>query len=105
MTTKHEKEWYRKFQEGTFLIRGWQSRKKDILAAVPAAKKKEVDDLLETLGRKIGKEWAKEKHLRRIDTTMLQRWGEGLKKSKKKGPDVLLADIEKLDADVNDMLA
>ena len=105
MTSKHEKEWYRKFQEGTFLRRGWQSRKKDILAAVPHGKKKEVDTLLEDLGKKIGKEWAKEKHIRRIDTSMLQRWGEVLKKSKSKGPDILLADIEKLDAEVDDMLA
>ena len=105
MTSKHEKEWYRKFQEGTFLIRGWQARKKDILAAVPTTKKKEVDSLLESLGKKIGKEWAKEKHVRRIDTSMLQHWGEGLKKSKKKGTEVLLADIEKLDAEVDDMLA
>ena len=50
MGTKREIEWYRKFQEGTFLIRGWQSRKKEILGAIPATEKGTVDELLDKLG-------------------------------------------------------
>lgn len=105
MITKHEKEWYRKFQKGTFLIRGWQSRKKEILSSVPTTKKENLGALLDNLGEKIGKEWAKDRSERRIDTPMLQRWGEKLRKSQKKGSDQLVAEIRKLDTEVDDMLA
>ncbi len=105
MATRHEKEWYRKFQEGTFLIRGWQSRKKEILETVPTPQKKKVDALLDGLGEKIGKEWAKDRSVRRIDTPTLQHWGEKLRKSRKKGADTLVAEIRNLDTEVDDMLA
>jgi len=52
MSSKREREWYRKFQEGTFLIRGWQSRKKEILEAIPATEIETVDELLDNLGEK-----------------------------------------------------
>ena len=105
MGTKREREWYRKFQEGTFLIRGWQSRKKEILEAIPATEKETVDELLGKLGEKIGKEWARSRHVRRIDTTTLQKWGERLRKSQKKGSDMLVAEIRELDTKVDEIIA
>ncbi|MEA3230567.1 MAG: hypothetical protein U9Q05_02285 [Thermodesulfobacteriota bacterium] len=105
MGTKREIEWYRKFQEGTFLIRGWQSRKKEILGAIPATEKDTVDELLDKLGEKIGKEWARARHVRRIDTTTLQQWGEHLRKSRKKGSDILVAEIRELDTTVDKIIA
>lgn len=104
METKREREWYRKFQEGTFLIKGWQSRKKEILDALPASGKKTTDVLLDNLGEKIGKEWARDRHVRRIDTTMLQQWGEQLRKCRNKGSDVLVAEIRKMDTEVDSIL-
>jgi len=105
MGTKREREWYRKFQEGTFLIRGWQSRKKEILEAIPATEKETVDELLGKLGEKIGKEWARNRHVRRIDTATLQKWGERLRKSQKKGSDMLVAEIRELDTKVDEIIA
>ncbi len=35
---------------------------------------------------KIGREWARDNSVRRIDTSMLQQWGEELRAAKKKGP-------------------
>jgi len=105
MDTKHEREWYRKFQEGTFLIKGWQSRKKEILHAIPTTEKEAIDELLGKLGEKIGKEWAKDRHVRRIDTVTLQQWGERLRKSQKKGSDILMAEIRKLDTKVDEIIA
>ena len=105
MGTKREREWYRKFQEGTFLIRGWQSRKKEILEAIPATEKETVDELLGKLGEKIGKEWARNRHVRRIDTAALQKWGERLRKSQKKGSDMLVAEIRELDTKVDEIIA
>jgi hypothetical protein len=105
MGTKREREWYRKFQDGTFLIRGWQSRKKEILEAIPATEKETVDELLGKLGEKIGKEWARNRHVRRIDTATLQKWGERLRKSQKKGSDMLVAEIRELDTKVDEIIA
>jgi len=105
MSSKREREWYRKFQEGTFLIRGWQSRKKEILEAIPATEIETVDELLDNLGEKIGKEWARARHIRRIDTGTLQQWGERLRKSRKKGSDVLVAEIRELDTKVDEIIA
>ena len=105
MGTKREREWYRKFQEGTFFIKGWQSRKKEILEAIPANEKETVDEMLDKLGEKIGKEWARARHVRRIDTAMLQQWGERLRKSRKKRSDILVAEIRELDTKVDEIIA
>ena len=105
METKREREWYQKFLEGTFLIKGWQARKKEILEAIPTNEREPVDKLLDKLGEKIGKEWAKDRRVRRIDTPMLQQWGTQLRQSRKKGSDPLLAEIRKLDREVGTILA
>jgi hypothetical protein len=31
MATKKEKEWYKKFMDGTFVVKGWKSREKELL--------------------------------------------------------------------------
>ena len=105
MENKREQEWYRKFQKGTFLIKGWQSRQKEILDAVPETEQKAVGEILGQLGEKIGMEWAKHHQIRRIDTPMLQKWGKRLSQSKARGADELIAEIRKIDETVDDMLA
>jgi rubrerythrin len=105
METKREREWYRKFQKGTFLIKGWQPRQKEILKTLPETEKNHAGDLLEKLGEKIGKEWAKNSQERRIDTPALQKWGKRLSQSQAEGPDALMAEIRQLDRKVDDMLA
>ncbi|RTZ98055.1 MAG: hypothetical protein DSY90_05745 [Deltaproteobacteria bacterium] len=105
MEKKREREWYRKFQKGTFLIKGWQSRQKEILDAVPETEKESVGKILGRLGEKIGMEWARHPDVRRIDTPMLQKWGKQLSRSKARGADELIAEIRKIDETVDDMLA
>ncbi len=105
METKREREWYRKFQKGTFLIKGWQSRQKEILNAIPEAERETIGEMLGRLGEKIGMEWAKHHQVRRIDTPMLQKWGKRLSQSKASGPDELIAEIRKIDERVDDLLA
>lgn len=105
MDTKREREWYRKFQKGTFLIKGWQSRQKEILGAIPETEKEAIGDVLGQLGEKIGKEWAKNRHVRLIDTPMLQKWGNRLSQSQARGSDELIAEIRKIDRKVDEMLA
>jgi hypothetical protein len=105
MALKDEQEWFRKFYEGTFLIKGWKHRMKELLQAVPESDRERVKDLLENLGQKIGREWARENRLRRIDTPTLQKWGDNLRSAKRKGPTVLVEQIRKLDAEVDGIIA
>ena len=104
MAVKDEQEWFKKFYEGTFLIKGWKQRMKELLQAVPESDRGHVKGLLENLGQKIGREWARENRLRRIDTPTLQKWGEDLRSAKRKGPTVLVEQIRKLDAVVDGII-
>ena len=72
----------------------------------PYRMKKEITlkDLLEGLGQKIGREWARENRLRRIDTSALQKWGEDLRSAKRKGASVLVEKIRKLDKEVDGII-
>ncbi|MDJ0816215.1 MAG: hypothetical protein QNJ58_08415 [Desulfobacterales bacterium] len=105
MRTKEEQQWFRKFYEGTFLVKGWKSRMEEILQAVPDSAKDSVGELLSDLGEKIGREWSRDNRVRRIDTAMIQKWGEEMRRSKKKGTDVLTEELRRLDAEVDKILS
>ena len=105
MGTKNEEEWFRKFYEGTFLIRGWRSRMKELLEPFSPSEREEMTPLLAGLGEKIGREWARDNSVRRVDTPLLQKWGEDLRRAKRQGPKALARAIRDLDAQVNDLLA
>lgn len=100
-----EAENYRKFLKGSFLIKGWEARIKEILAAVPEHEKPEMKQLLNDLGKKIGKEWARNNKVRKIDSFMLQRWGNELKEAQKTGRNRLVEKLKKLDNEVNEILS
>ena len=101
---KDQEEWFRKFQEGTLLIKGWKARRKELLRALPEAERAGMDGLLIDLGDKIGREWAGENETRRIDTLMLQKWGEDLTRARRRGPEALAEAVRKLDAEVDALL-
>jgi len=105
METKNEQEWFHKFYEGTFLIQGWKSRMNEILKGVPPEERESVRGLLAVLGERIGREWARDNKVRRIDTLRLQKWGEELQRAKKRGPEELVHQIHKLNRDVDQLLA
>ncbi len=105
MGTRDEEEWFRKFYDGTFLIKGWKSRMKEVLQPFSPAEKEKMSPQLDNLGEKIGREWAKDNKVRRVDTPMLQKWGQDLQNAKKKGPDVLAETIRNLDTELDDLLA
>ncbi len=101
MTAKDEQEWFQKFYEGTFLIKGWKHRMKELLQAIPDSDREKVKGLLEGLGQKIGREWARENQLRRIDTATLQKWGDDLRSAKRRGSSALVEEIRKLHQEVD----
>jgi len=77
----------------------------EVLQAVPDSDKDTVGELLSNLGEKIGREWSKDNRVRRIDTAMIQKWGEDLRRCKKKGTDVLNEELRRLDAEVDKILS
>lgn len=84
--SEDEKYWFVKFQEGNFLVDGWQDISKAILEKTPAGQYEEQRSLLAELGNKIGLEWCKDNETRSIDNDMLKEWGGQLKKTVKENP-------------------
>lgn len=87
--TKDERQWFIKFQEGNFLVDGWQDITATILQQTPSPEKGKQKMLLAELGNKIGTEWCKNNDIRKVDNAMLKTWGKQLKSIAKKNPDYL----------------
>ena len=104
MTTKKEEKWYKKFMDGTFVVKGWKSRQKELLEDLEGSKREDMASLLNDLGKKIGREWAKDNDVRRIDTPMLQHWGDKLVTAKKQGPDTLAKEVKNIESEVDKTL-
>jgi hypothetical protein len=103
--SRKEEEWYKKFQEGSFVVKGWKSRTREIVKPFASSEKDRLEEKLHHLGEKIGREWSKDNSVRRIDTPMLQTWGNELLAAKDKGAAVLIEEIERLEKDVDQLLA
>jgi hypothetical protein len=96
--------WYEKFQNGGFFYNGWQQISEDIVARVADEEKLRARILMLTLGVKIGCEWSKENDVRKISTKMLRQWGETLRATANDSPDNILATINIIKFEVNNLL-
>lgn len=105
MAKKTEEENYQKFLKGSFWIKGWNVRKKEILQAVPDENKHDIKQLLDELGEKIGREWAKESGTRKIDSDMLKKWGKQLQKAVASGPGLLIKHLKIIENDANEIIS
>jgi len=105
MTSKQEQEWFKKLYEGTFLTKGWKTQMRELLKDFQGDEREAIGDRLNDLGEKIGREWAKDNAVRRIDTAKLQQWGSSLTSARKKGPDALTAEIRNIADSVDEMLS
>ena len=105
MIKNNEEENYQKFLNGVFWIKGWNVRVKEILQAVPDEDKVEMKRLLSELGEKIGREWAKDKGIRKIDSGMLKKWGSELQEAISVDPARLVKQLRILEHDVNKIIS
>ncbi len=105
MAIDKEEEWFRKFYKGTLFVKGWKHHMKEILQKTPPDDKEQIRKLLENLGKKIGSEWAKDNKIRKVNSAMLQRWGNDLDRATKKGSDTLIAKISQVDNEVDNILS
>ena len=102
--TAEEQKWYNTFQEGTFLVDGWQDIATELLASTPAKYRVSMEKRLEQLGHKMGMEWCRNNTVRRVDTKMLQQWGKTLKKTARKNPQQLPGVIASIDQELEQVL-
>lgn len=97
--SEEEKEWFTTFQEGTFYIQGWKEITSDILEKITRKNEKEkLRRTLDNLGIRIGCEWSKRNDIRKINTDMLEQWGDMLQNTAEENPDklsIVIADIQK----------
>ncbi len=105
MYSKEEEDWFKKFQEGTLLVKGWKSRIKEILKPFRSPEREKFQQELEILGELIGREWSKDNSIRKINTKMLQDWGESLVAAKDRGADSLIDEIQEIRVKVDKLLS
>ncbi len=99
-----EQKWYKAFHEGNVAVDGWVNISRDILSKLPTAEQPEHRVSLMQLGDKIGREWAKDNGTRRIDNSMLRKWGKELKDASLKDPGTLTLAITSVNRQVDTVL-
>ena len=105
MATKNREEWLNKFYEGNFFVKGWNHHTKEVLKIVPPDEKEHVRELLDNLGNRIGPEWARENDIRRINNSMLKKWGNDLHTARRQGPDAVMEAIHSIESEADSILA
>ena len=96
------RKWLKTFYEGSFLVKGWTARKKELLA--PMEGQGEAEKILDELGKLIGDEWAKDNRIRKIDTDAVKRWGEQLQEAKGEPDKKIIAELKKIKKEVTKTL-
>lgn len=99
-----ERRWFKVFQEGNFLSDGWLDISAEILAKTPPEQRHEQKKALEQLGYKIGLEWCRPNAVRKVDSSMLQEWGDILRKTARNNPKQLAKAIAYIDREVDTVL-
>ena len=92
------------FLEGTFYTDGWHQICQDILSAIPEGQRADYKLLVNELGEKIGREWAKNNEVRRIDNSQLLEWGDRLKEVASEEPERLAEAISNITVEVEIIL-
>ena len=90
------RKWVARFYEGQRFppIAGWADREKDLVAKAPAARAQ-----IESVGRLIAAEWAKDNAVRKVSTSDLQTWG-GQFKDAAKDPAAMLAALQSVEKEI-----
>lgn len=99
-----EKRWFKTFHEGNFLSEGWQEITAYLLVRTPEDQRKAQQTALDNLGRKIALEWCRANNVRKVDSAMLQEWGDLLKKTADENPAELPKTIAFIDQEVEAVL-
>lgn len=99
-----EKRWFKTFHEGNFLSEGWQEITAYLLAKTPEEQRQAQKAALDNLGKKIALEWCRPNDVRKVNSSMLQEWGDQLKKAADENPVELSRTIAFIDQEVEAVL-
>lgn len=102
--SEKEREWFITFLKGNFFADGWEEISAEILTKTEEQQKEHQQVKLDKLGYKIGREWCKGNDVRKINTSMLKKWGKKLKNTADDAPHLLPAVIEEISQEVNILL-
>jgi len=102
--TENEREWFVTFLKGNFFADGWEQIASDILMNTSAHEREEQKERLTELGYKIGREWCKGNSSRKIDTSMLRKWGGELRDTAEDHPQLLSEVLQRIDKEVDELL-
>lgn len=96
-------KWVDSFYDGSVIVPGWTQRQKELCAQLDPPEASLAETGLETLGRLVASEWAKDNRLRRVDSNLLQLMVGILVEAKEKGR--LLPVLDALVEDVRSLIA
>lgn len=102
--TSEEQEWFITFLKGNFFADGWEQISSEILMNTTTEKRDQLQIRLDELGYKIGSEWCKENDDRKIDTSMLKKWGRELKITAEEDPHLLTEVLHRIHTEVDELL-
>ena len=99
-----EKKWFQRFQEGVPLFSGWKKITQSVVERFPENEREQRLAIMRELGLKIGSEWSRDDHVRRVDTDMLRLWGKELRQAGAENHLQLAKVLFKIEREVNSLL-
>lgn len=102
--TSEEREWFITFLKGNFFADGWEKISSDIMMSTETEKRDQLQNRLDEIGYKIGSEWCKENDDRKINTSMLKKWGRQLKATAEESPHLLTEVLHRINNEVDEIL-
>jgi hypothetical protein len=96
------RKWVKTFYEGSFLVKGWTARKKELLTSME--RQGEAEKILDELGELISEEWSKDNSIRKIDTDSVKRWGEQLQQATGAPDKIIIGELKKIKKQVTKAL-
>jgi len=99
-----EKKWFQRFQEGVPLFSGWKKITQAVVEKFPENERDQRMAIMRELGLKIGSEWSRDDHIRKVDTDMLRLWGKELRQAGSENHLQIAKVMFKIEREVNSLL-
>lgn len=99
-----EKKWFQRFQDGAPFLDGWKKITQAVVAKFPEQERALRLAVMRELGLKIGSEWSRDDHIRKVDTDMLRAWGKELRQAGAENHVQLANVMFKIEKEINHLL-
>lgn len=102
--TPGERKWFQRFQEGVPFLDGWKKITQAVVDKFPEQERQQRLAVMRELGLKIGTEWSRDDHVRKVDTDMLRAWGKELRQAGTENHVQLAKVLFKIEKEINYLL-